>query len=609
MLQPYVARINAEPIVWTRLIIFFIVAGFSLFVMFRPGAIDALNQPLEDALMQAKLSDATPRQITVIDIDDASIEQLGDWPWPRDVIAQLVGRIFSQHTPKALALDMVFPQRRDQSGDAKLANLIEQHPICLAIAFDLTDAPIERASGQLPQGREADSGHRAIGYIANHALLSQAAQCQGHITPLLDEDGKVRRLPKHIAYQGQSHVSLAQAMYEHTHNRQPPTPNIQDRDLTIPYHTAPNAWRTITAQDILFERLPAGALDGQYIFLGSSAMGLSDRVITPVHPWLPGVIIHAQLMQGWLSPQPDHATLLNHASTLATLVFLLVLSVSFFVLQTRSLPIWVTVLGALFALGWLVFLWLYWHRPVIAPIALPLAALAFIIMLQLPIEWLHMQRRNHRLTSRFRQYLPATVVDELVKREDPDVLAPQKRQITVLFADIANYTKLSRQLPAEDIAQLTRQVLTILTDAIHKNHGTLDKYIGDEVMAFWNAPLAQARHVDMALSAAIDMQSGMKQFNLQSQYPPLLVRIGIHTGWAMTGDLGTNLRHTYTAVGDTVNIAHRLHDHVKDLRLPILISKDVAEQAMAPPEYIAEQFAVIDLTTQDIYQKPKEAFG
>jgi adenylate cyclase len=166
-----------------------------------------------------------------------------------------------------------------------------------------------------------------------------------------------------------------------------------------------------------------------------------------------------------------------------------------------------------------------------------------------------------------------------------EVLEPSVRQITVLFADIEGFTKLSTQISTQELAKITRQVLNILTNEVHAFEGTLDKYIGDAAMAIWNAPLDQRNHAELAVKSAISMVKKLEKYNLENpNQPTIQVRIGIHSGDAMVGDLGTKLRHTYTAIGDSVNIAHRLHEKSKDYGSFILISKDVFSQLENPLE-------------------------
>jgi adenylate cyclase len=214
-----------------------------------------------------------------------------------------------------------------------------------------------------------------------------------------------------------------------------------------------------------------------------------------------------------------------------------------------------------------------WWLPI-----LPLFAYVFFAMFQIPIEWAITQHRAKYLRQLFQGYLPAPVVNSLVHNNDKGIIEPKRRELTILFADIANFTQRAEACKPEKIAVLTQKILEGLTQVVYECEGTLDKYMGDAVMAFWNAPLKQTHHADLAVQASIKMMKIIQDFNQDYvddvKFEPINIRIGIHTGTVIVGDLGTKYRHAYTALGDAVNVAARLQEKAKDLHENILISEN-----------------------------------
>ncbi|MGC9387103.1 MAG: CHASE2 domain-containing protein, partial [Hydrogenovibrio sp.] len=552
-----------------------------IILAYAPKALQKTDWLLGDVLTQWLSSPQTVNDIVLIDIDDNSLQTLGDWPWPRALLAQLLQTLFTDHHPKGVALDMVLPEPKEAKGDAELAALLQQYPICLAVAFDLEQNPQTREIGTLPKRHDAfDSIPEsqaepllpATGYIANHRQLTEAAQCIGHITPLVEADGVIRQIPRAIEWNGQAWPNLALALHRLTQGQSAVKKQVASHSThksieRIPYKIPYRDWPSIPAQTVLMGEVPPGFLDGKTLFIGSSALGLSDRVTTPIHPWLPGVVIHAEMLNHLLHPEPIYIT---HFQALALAYGLIaVLLVAWWL--TRWHPIY-ALLGALvLAVAWLGLAAWGWQQQLDFSPSLPWVAILLIVTLQVPYEWMVIQRQNQKITKLFQGYVSPAIVQKLLA-SDLNPLEPQISEVTVMFADIEGFTKMGRHLTTDELSTISRQVLTLITEEIYRADGTLDKYIGDAAMAFWNAPIPQKNHAQKALDCALEIQRKLQTYNEKNPQSPIQVRIGIHTGDAMIGDLGTRFRNTYTAIGDTVNIAHRLHDLTKEYDTMVLIS-------------------------------------
>lgn len=543
-----------------RLLLFVVLGALVALLGWRAEGLQRADWVLGDVLASWNAVESPAERIVIVDIDDVSLQQFGSWPWSRSLMGALVERLVDDHVDVVVGLDLLFPEHRE--GDEVLVSQVESGAVCLAVAFDLEPGNRVREIGELGGGVASEKGWSAQGYIGHFAELAEAASCVGHITPLTDGDGLIRRFPDWVVWEGRAWGGLAAAMAGFE------LESVEPFVSRIPFRVAPDQWRSISASEVLMGDVPPGTLDGAFVLVGSSAMGLSDRISTPIHPWLPGVVVHAELLNHYLNP-PDLVVWLHPRPLLFSGLVLLVL---FWMFARFSVPVGAAA-GVGLLLGWLGYY--AWVWPVASGhlVSLPVVTIGLTLLLVLPFEWLVVQRRNRYITKLFKDYLPQSVVDQLLQT-DEDVLTPRVQPITVMFADIEGFTVLARELSTDELASLTRDVLSLMTEEIHDQGGTLDKYIGDAVMAFWNAPMPQVNHADLAVRAALGIVARLRSMRFgSSAQVEVRVRIGINTGEAMVGDLGTGLRHAYTAIGHSVNHAHRLHDSARDFGAFILISQ------------------------------------
>ncbi len=534
--------------------------------------------------------------VAIVDIDEASIDAIAGWPWPREIIAHLASSLLIQYQARSVALDIVFPEATDATGDQELARLAATAPLVFAQVFDLsgrTDAPqVGHLTGALESG-----AHRAAqladpllpsadGHIANHAGLRKA-RCAGHISPQPDFDGQVRRIAPLVRYRGQTYPMLALSVLacgqpESVRHRllQAAASMTREGYIRIPYRTGLQGYTVIPAADVLAGRAPADLLAQRHVLVGSSALGLGDRVSTPVHPWLPGVVLHAELITALAQEQqhPVQRSDFRWLSWCWALGSIVLLAIAFARARART----ALILLALLALGWLLLADQLLLRQHTVNLSLPLVPLAIFLFLQAPFEWMQTQSAASSFAARMRKYLPPVVLDQLVRESrDGSLLRPARRLITVLFVDVRGYTAMAETMQPERLADFTQMILGALTTEVQRQDGTLDKYMGDALMAFWGAPLQQGDHAQRALQAGIGMLRSVAAINAEQplrfpELPPLEIRIGIASGEAVVGELGTPQRRSYTAIGDAVNLASRLQDHAKTTSHHLLLSEATA---------------------------------
>jgi adenylate cyclase len=580
---------------------------------------------LIDVYQRVFLDDAPETRIVVVDLDEASLAALGAWPWPRARLARLVEALLDEHRAAAVGLDLVLPEPGDAAGDRALGELARTRPLVLAQVFDLAGRSPSLRVGRLipPSGAAGGDGSgahsdvvrtssagastsarwpQATGFIANHAGFA-GARCAGHINYRPEADGQVRHLPPFVRWEGVDFPAFSIAMLQCAgalalsgastadggapHGarslRLPPlapVPLTRDGDWRIPWTRAVGAFAVIPAAEVLDGSAPPDLLRGALVLVGSSSLGLSDLVGTPVSSALPGVMVHAQALS-WLldqlgqPPPPAWAAWLPWAWLLVTMALL------GWMMSRGSAGVALAVLGG-FALAWVwcahLVLGAAWAERAMPP----LVAYGVLFLVGAPVEWMFNQRVSRRLYLAFRDYLPQPVLDRLMRQDPAQAMAVTRRELTILFADIENSTAMAERLAPEALAEFTRGVLECMTRAIHASGGTLDKYIGDGVLAFWGAPLPVPDHADLALEAVQGIRRELAALNAvraASGEPPVVVHVGVNSGEVVVGDLGTRFRRTYTVMGEAVNLAHRLQALSRDRRAFALVGDGTAARA------------------------------
>jgi len=541
------------------------------------------NEWLRDAFLRLQVSDAPEPRILVVDIDEASLTEFGPWPWPRERLGHLVEILIANYAARGVALDILLPAPTDTPGDARLALLAAHGPLVPAQAFDFDFAgnrPQPVLDGQLGGAVKGYTGGvPATGYIGNYPALAAAPHI-GAIGFIPDSDGALRHVPLVTRFGGQAYPALGLALVNCCTGQAPLA--LADTGLMrIPYTRDWRAYTVVSAADILEQRIVPASASGRLVLVGSSSLGMGDRVSTPLAANRPGLGVQATILSALLDRQEGKLPSPWPGRLIACL-FALCSSVACTLLFPRlTAAASVILLGASSAL-WLVLAYVAApHDPAFAPIG-PLATNLFLLAVAVPYQWQQAQRRSRHLLQTLRQYVAPAVVEQLLRSEENDPLRPRRCDVTTLVADMEGYTSQVETLPVEEAATLTRDFLDCLTGPVIAHQGTLDKYTGDGMMAFWGAPLPLAEHADLALDAAHAMTRRVAELSAARGvrgYQPLRVRIGIESGAAMAGDFGTSFRSIYTAVGDSVNTAARLEQVARDFSHDVIIGPGTVERS------------------------------
>ncbi len=460
--------------------------------------------------------------------------------------------------------------------------------------------------------------NHAVGYGANLEVLQRSARSGGYFdNPFVDADGVFRRVPLIQAYDGHLFASLSLATAQghletadidliietdgsQSGNEYYALEAIKIKDFSIPvdasgavfvpYRGAQGSFSYIPAHRILSGEADVEQLKGKIVLVGTTAPGLLDLRSTPVQNIYPGVEVHANIISGILDNRIKH----KPAWTLGyEFVLLVVIAVSMALL----LPLVSPLLAAAGALGIAAMVtigtFIAWNSNLILPMASPLLLIVLIFMLHMTYGFFIESRGKRQLANLFGQYIPPELVDEMSESPQEYSLKGENREMTVLFSDVRGFTSISEGMDPRQLTQLMNALLTPMTRVIHKNRGTIDKYMGDAIMSFWGAPLADSEHARHALYAAMEMMDELKimqQDFKQRGWPDVNIGIGLNTGNMNVGNMGSEFRMAYTVLGDAVNLGSRLEGLTKNYGVNIIVSETTMAEI---PEFIFRELDLV----------------
>lgn len=528
----------------------------------------------------AKTQHEREERVVVVDIDEDSLREIGPWPWPRNVVAELVENMVADYQVRAVAVDVVFPEPGEALGDEKLAVLSQFAPVVLSQVFDFSNRPAKLRVGELAGGNQLphiEGTLQATGYIANHGGLA-AAPYVGNIGFLPDQDGNLRRASFVVDFEGKSYPSLSLATARLADNLEV-SPSMLEAQVRIPFVKPLNAYTVVPAHRVIEKTVNKEFLDNKVVFIGSSSLGLGDRVATPLNPQTSGVFAHVALYTGLLDGYPTRFQQSRVGTWLGTAWLLLVCGIAWarFDKQAATTNIGIVLFAALMWTG--IAGWLALHFAE-ASLGAPFLALLGLLLLLVPYDWQTSQNRSKFLIKTLKHHISPDLVRELIDSGDPNPLKPRRSTITVLVADVENYTGKIAGLPTEEIAELTRDILNLIGQSVMQMRGTVDKFTGDGGVAFWGAPLAMDNHADLALQACVEILESVKRYNHEQEangQPKVRVRLGVDSGEVIVGDFGWQERAIYTAMGQCMGRAARFEELGKTYAEDLIVGANTVE--------------------------------
>lgn len=584
------------------------------------------------------MSQEIDSRIVIVDIDEKSLAAEGRWPWSRNRLALLMDRLFDEYGVAVVGYDVIFAERDESSGlgvleqlgkealkgdtrfinslgkirekldyDAIFARSIKGRHVVLGYYFTDFEGEMIRTSGTLPlpvftAADMAGSGASVVkmtGFGANLHELQQMTPVAGHFNPFIDPDGVCRRVPAIIEYKGNYYETLSITVVRTLLGFPPLTvafPEGKDdgdyrkiewlgiSDLKIPvddrvtalvpYRGRQGIFRYVSATDVINGRVGKDVLEGAIVLVGTTAPGLMDMRSTPVSAVYPGVEVHANMIAGILDQNIKQQPAYVVGAEIIILLFSgLLLSLLLPVLS----PIRSMVLSLALMTGICLLNAAGWHQNMVLPLASSLILVTGLFVLNMSYGFLLEARSKRQITGLFGQYVHPELVNEMSLEPDRFTMQSRSLDMTVLFSDVCGFTAISEQLPAADLSALMNEYLSAMTEVIQKHRGTIDKYIGDAIMAFWGAPLDDPDHVLHSVLAALEMQAAairLRESFVKRGWPPLHLGIGINTGIMSVGNMGSRFRMAYTVMGDAVNLGARLEGLSRQYGVGIIVGED-----------------------------------
>ncbi|HEY6633435.1 MAG TPA: adenylate/guanylate cyclase domain-containing protein, partial [Rhizobiaceae bacterium] len=582
----------------------------------------------------------------IVDIDEKSLEQVGQWPWPRSEVARLIDRL-TEMGAIVVGFDVVFAEPDRLSPDriaadnpdlpegarADLLRLPSNEEV-LAAAIGRSRVVVGETSVRVDDETLVGSGqpipdvpHAALGgdptpfllkfprLVQNLPVISEAAAGHGLFTVEPDPDGIFRRIPLVMLVEDHLRLALSAEMLRIATGGQAFATRTGAAGLegivvggvfvptdgngrVWPWFNASSRDRSVSAGNVMSGAAPPDKIAGHLVVIGTSAVGLEDFRATPVANFMPGVEIHAQIIENVLTQQflsrPAYAIGMELVFTLAVGLFVVWL--------VPRVGAFYSFLAAVSVLGMVATgaFWAFYSHRMLIDASFPIGALAAVFMLMATANYMREERQKRQIRSAFGQYLSPALVDRLADHPEQLVLGGETRELTLLFTDVRGFTTISESFKSnpQGLTRLMNRFLTALSRAILDRDGTIDKYMGDAIMAFWNAPVDLPDHALRACRAGLDMVKRVDDLNQERRkeaeqnpdeaFHEIRIGIGINTGQCVVGNMGSDMRFDYTALGDTVNLASRLEGQSKPYGVTIILGEGTAIAA-------AETLAVLEI--------------
>ncbi|MGR4868639.1 CHASE2 domain-containing protein [Variovorax sp. LARHSF232] len=644
---------------WPRILITLLPVALLVWhaiVVERRPATDGLDFNIYDWRLRLTMPERFDPRIVIVDIDDESLQAVGQWPWGRDKLARLTTELMERQKAAVLGFDMVFAEEDRSSGlvklrelaqgplrgnaslnaeldklapsldnDGSFARAMQGHRV--ALGFYLTQGQSPLAKGVLPPPVLPPTALSAGGIYAtqwngfgsNIAALAKAASTAGFINAAISarSDGVLRAAPLLAYYSAGAaspgyYESLGLAVFRLAAGLSGVTPLLAPdgsghaaevlrlgqgpnalqvpltarASLLVPYLGRGGAqggtFQYLSALDVLYGGLPPEELKDKIVLVGTTAPGLQDLRATPVSATFPGVEVHANVISALLDRRfftlPDYSlgyeVSVLIAAGLVLAIGLPLLSV------TRATLLFLAVAAAVIGLN----TWLFMAHSLVLPLASAIFMMIAAFSLNMGWGYFVEARQRRGLANLFGTYVPPQLVEQMQEEPERYSMRAESKQLTVLFCDMRGFTRLSEILPPVELQAFVNDMFSRLTEIISRHGGTVDKYMGDCVMAFWGAPVDNPLHATFAVRAAVEMAQAVEELSAANRVagrPEVSVGIGLNTGLMSVGDMGSAVRRSYTVIGDAVNLAARLEGLGGAYGVAIVASESTAMAASA----------------------------
>ncbi len=579
------------------LIGFAVTAIITSLMLLKLSPLETLEEKLLDYRFKVRGTIKPPDTVLIAAIDEKSIEKLGRWPWSRDKIAELVSKLIEAGA-ELIVFDVIFSER--EKNDILLSTAIKNSGnVILPVVFDF-ERQVKMPENELlhemafssitnPEMFNKYNPIMSKGVLIPVPELLKEAMTIGHINMFPDSDGTLRWESLIIGYKDYLYPSItlqAAAFYlgiPHEKVVIKATEGIQLGKRFIPtdrwgrtlihYYGSNQTFKHISISDIMEDNIKPEDLLGKIVLIGATAVGIYDLRVTPFSPAMPGVEKHANVISSILENR-----FIRCASQSTNLIVLLLSGCILSIILPRFKAAGASaVTGIFFLLVLLSGYYLFAKNGLWINITYPSLNILFIFISVTAYNYAVEERHARRIRAMFSSYVTEKIVNELIKNPDMAKLGGERREVTVLFSDVRGFTSFSEKHSPEEVVSILNEYLGEMTEIIFKWEGTLDKFIGDAILAFWGAPMKQENHAELAVKCALNMVKRLEELQQkwQSEGKPLLdCGIGINTGEVLVGNIGAEgKKMDYTVIGDHVNLGSRVEGLTRKYNAHILITE------------------------------------
>jgi len=553
--------------------------------------------------------------IVFVAIDEASINKFGRWPWQRSILAQGVEKL---KEADVVLIDIVFSETTTAVEDQHLAEAISslQNSVCgfflrnnatqsheEALLDILLDSSLDSLQMDLQETSSPDFLHASFAEINIEPVL-QACSYNGVFSTIASGDFLYRSYPIAFYYKNSLYPSLAIQALRVRYNED--IEKIDEKNLLLSKQQIkvdeqgfvrlnfynPSKYKIISFLDVVQGNIKEDYFKDKIVLLGINERGVGDVVSTPVGT-ISGALLHYTFLSNFLQNE-----LVQEVQGPVLLFIVLFAFIPMVLIITVKRVGYRSAIGVLSSsLFYLFARYLYDEQKIYIDTFYPLMSFVLSTIIMEVVNFNYHESKEKFLKNIFASYLSNELLDKLLKNPDAIKLGGEEKELSILFSDIRSFTSLSEKVPAEKLVMILNRYFTPMTEAVLSNRGMLDKYIGDAVMAFFNAPVDVCDHADAACQTALDMIEKLELLNkeLESEnLPTIKIGIGIHTGDVIVGNIGSRAKQNYTVIGDSVNIASRIESLTKRYRVNILISQSTAEQ-LDKSKYIYREIESVQL--------------
>ena len=578
----------------------------SAIYIFFPSLPDSLDNRLRDYLFTIRGKLPHNQNVVIVDIDETSIKSLGQWPWSRDKLAKILENltlanvgivgldiVFAEEdrtSPHKILQDLKIYKKDVPNYDLEFANIVENSPVILGYQFDLVKK--DNVNAKVPQipaifiekDKPQDKSYLIEAYntILNIPQIQDKAYSSGFFNNIPDDTGIIRSVPLIISYDDTIYPSLALEVIRVINDTQKVVvqydengiSNIVLDDISIPtdrygrmlinFRGPERSFKYISAIDIYNNNFDKSEIDGKIVLIGTSAAGLFDLRATPFDSIFPGVEVHANIIDNILMQD-----FIYKASWLdgANILIIFVLSIIVVMLTTYT-TFWANpIIFLSFSISYLFLVYnLLFDYGIVLNILFPIATVLIASIMTTLFDYFYNIKKEEAIKAKFASKVSKNVMDDILKNIDKNEFSAKSKEVTIFFSDIRGFTNISEKLDAKELISFLNRYMQPMSEIIIKYQGTIDKFIGDAIMAYWNAPIDIKNHCDLALKASLEQLEVLEKLNVELQkenLPKIDIGIGLNTGTVIVGEMGSSLRSDYTVIGDTINLGSRVESLCK----------------------------------------------